>query len=104
MEKTLQKLIPKSLEQVLEAYVRTWSLAGTEEIVDTPLMTIFLGQGSILKGEVIHVVFEDGMLSMRLSVQTPHVDTVFVEFRQIQAFTLHEVDTCPVFLEELQKV
>lgn len=103
-EEILQKLQSKSLFQVLEAYVQTWKLANLPEESKTPLISVYLNQGSVIGGEIIDIDFEEGLFSLRLLENTAHLNVTFLNLNQVQAFTLLGLEECVFFVDQLAKV
>ena len=104
MEEILKNISPKSLHQVLKAYVETWQLASSGEEYKTPLISLYLLQGSIVSGEVINIDLEKESLRIRLMSKDNRIDVAYVDFKYIQAFSLHSLDVCGKFVEELAKI
>ena len=100
IEELLQKMAPKSLDIVLEAYIKTWEGSNSA----TPHTTLFLGTQQKVKGELIHIDFEESMLSLRLDDDSQHLQVAFINFREVKHFILHELENFPHFLEELVKL
>jgi hypothetical protein len=89
----LKKLAPQSLTTVLETYINTWQEGG-----NTPFITLFLTQGSQITGEIIHISFEMEQLTLRTTEAENQLDVLFVHFEHIQAFKLHQLEKCEVFV------
>ncbi|MDX2303641.1 MAG: hypothetical protein NW226_12625 [Microscillaceae bacterium] len=104
MQDILQKLAPKSLDIILEAYIKTWESASEGKDHKTPHITFFLDINQKIKGELIHIDFEESMLSMRLDEDHQHLQVAFIYFRGIKHFILHELENYPNFIEELDKL
>ena len=100
IEELLQKMAPKSLDIVLEAYIKTWESTNS----GTPHISLFLDSQQKIKGEIIHIDFEESMLSLRLDDDSQHLQVAFINVRGIKHFILHELENFPHFLEELVKL
>lgn len=103
MERHLQNIFPRSLDQVLEAYVKTWEAARKGRHSETPLMSLYLAQGEKISGEVIHIDFEEQLFCLRVG-ETNHLDVLYVAFSQVKAFVLHRLESCDIFLAELAQM
>ncbi|NJO02262.1 MAG: hypothetical protein HC880_11755 [Bacteroidia bacterium] len=100
----LSRLVAKPIEKVLEAYVYTWGQSSADTLYTTPSLSVYLSQGNILKGDVVHVDFEQNMLSIQLPAEAGQMDVCLVSFAYIQAFTLHSIDRCAFFMDVLSGV
>jgi hypothetical protein len=104
MSEILSKLAPHKLEKVLKTYVKTWAYNAHTEYSPTPLVSFYLLGGNIIAGEIIHIDLEERMLSLRLFNEEKRLDVMFLDFGQIQAYTLHDLEKCPIFVNELTKL
>lgn len=97
----LQKISSKTILQVLTAYIQTWQVQDDNN--QTPNITLYLKQGSEVFGEVVDINFEDKKLCLSVLNVKKQLDVSFVSWESIEAFTLHSLDLCPIFVEELAK-
>lgn len=105
IQELLQKMAPKSIDIVLEAFIKTWEAATQQELnVGTPHLTLLLDTQYKIKGELIHIDFEESMLSLRLDDDSQHLQVAFINYREVKHFILHELENYPEFLEELLKL
>ncbi|MCU0447635.1 MAG: hypothetical protein MUE85_22270 [Microscillaceae bacterium] len=104
MSEILAKLAPKKLDKVLKTYIATWSHNAHHEYSPTPLITFYLLGGNIIGGELIHIDLVERLLSLKIWNEEKRLDVVFLDLGQVQTFVLHDLEKCPIFVEELAKV
>jgi hypothetical protein len=104
MQEILSKLNPQKFPKVLQAYIQTWQLAGNTTENQTPLISILLPSGQVLFGEIVHIQFETQQISLRILQNSSGLDVAFIDFSSIQNFILHELEKCPIFVNELGKL
>jgi hypothetical protein len=104
MTDLLQKLAPHKLDKVMRAYVKIWASNNQNEYQATPLISVYLSNGQVVSGEIIHIDLEDRMLSLRLLPEAQNLDVMFLSFDLIQTWVLHNLQQCPGFVDELAKL
>lgn len=104
MKEILEKLAPKPFNRVMEAYVQTWLHSGKDNEIAVPLITLYLLQGGIVYGEVIHIDFELGMLTLRDHDIQEALDVYYVDFKSVHTFMLHQLERCTEFVDILRKL
>jgi hypothetical protein len=104
MNEILANLAPRKLEKVLKTYIKTWSYNAHNEYSPTPLISFYLLGGNVIGGELIHIDLEERMLSLRIFNEEKRLDVMFLDFGQIQTYTLHDLEKCSVFANELAKL
>ncbi len=91
-QEILAKITPRSLFQILELYVQAWTKG-----IPTPLISFGLANGQELMGELIHADFPTERLVIRQVGDMQALHATFLDFRQIQYFTLYGLEGCKEF-------
>ncbi len=97
----LALLAPKSFEEVLEAYVKTWQQPQQEDPIPSPALRLHLQEGHVIEGELIHVDFEKRQISLRSNLMGKKSVLYFVGLADISYFGLLDWEECGEFLRYL---
>lgn len=100
-EKKSEKIIPKRLSTIMEAYMRIKRKRTENEEIRTPLVTLHLQQGHKLYGRVMNCEFATGRISFLVVSNESTLDVAFLDMEEVACITLHDLDLCAEFMEEL---
>lgn len=95
---------PKKLLSILEAYVRTLKRQAKDMEIKTPITTLLLKNGSQISGRVSACDFQIQRLSFIIITPEGSIDVCFLDFEQITAIVLHDLNLCQEFLEEIKSL
>jgi hypothetical protein len=100
-ESKSEKLVPKRITSILEAYMRTKKRQKKNDDIRSPIVTLLLETGHQLYGKILNCEFSTGRVSFLLMNEQASMDVTFLDMGQIAAMTLHDLELCEEFMEEL---
>lgn len=101
MSALYKKLQPKSNEQIFNAYIRVNELREKDESIKLPSVTLSLSNGSNISGNIVHCDTTNRMITVAVASQSYGLSAAFIDFDAVISVTVHEIDLCNEFIEEL---
>lgn len=99
MKEWAQKLKPKNVITILDAYMKTVKKQEENKDIKVPLLVITLQNRISYSGCVLHCDFSKNMLTFEHSVDRHQTAFTFISFNAISHISLIDVDLCKEFLD-----
>jgi hypothetical protein len=100
----IEKVKPKPIHKVLDAYMKTRERQKENPEIKLPVAQLYLSNNSIIEGVILHVDFRKYILTIMRNLDSNKTAVSFLEMRYMKEITLFDLDVCKEFLEELEKV
>lgn len=97
----LAQFSPKKLEIVLKTFVAVWQKQTRDTSIQTPHLGLHLSNGRFLMGELVQIDFPTELIGLRTGNQEESLDIHIIPFRNVEAYSLHHLQHCQVFVEVL---
>lgn len=99
----LPQIQPKSLKALFKAYQEVREMHKKDGEVRVPIMTLSLDGGHEISGRILSTDLSLNRMTFMVSTSEGNLDVTFLDFASIKAITVHDLEICPEFLENLEK-
>ncbi len=97
----LAQFSPKKLEIALKTFVTVWQQQAKDTSIQAPHLGLHLCNGQFLVGELVQVDFPTEMIGLRTGNAEESLNIHIISFRNIEAYSLHHLEHCQVFVQLL---
>lgn len=97
----LAQFSPKKLEVVLKTFVAIWQQQIKDTSIQTPHLGLHLSNGQFLVGELVQIDFPAELIGLRMGNHEESLDIHIIPFRKVEAYSLHQLQHCQIFVKAL---